>query len=187
MKDEEEWWISDDNQSDFMRCILDQMFVFFPDEPKIGIKTIKTYCQRMQEENIHRAIICVQQGMTPSAKQVRRMVEQSRNSWMRGFNLADGKVDYGVINYNAFICICWIGSVARGHGPKVHLGAFSWIRIAHQYHGARVGSWACGDDSGRKTGIVDEIVRKNCLNGILWRDEFWNGVGWGLFIVWISL
>ena len=48
----------------------EQMFVFFPDEPKIGIKTIKTYCQRMQEENIHRAIIVVQQGMTPSAKQV---------------------------------------------------------------------------------------------------------------------
>ncbi|CAN8028228.1 unnamed protein product [Ixodes persulcatus] len=47
----------------------DQMFVFFPDEPKIGIKTIKTYCQRMQEENITRAIIVVQQGMTPSAKQ----------------------------------------------------------------------------------------------------------------------
>jgi hypothetical protein len=48
----------------------DQMFVFFPDEPKIGIKTIKTYCQRMQEENITRAIIVVQSGMTPSAKQV---------------------------------------------------------------------------------------------------------------------
>lgn len=48
----------------------DQMFVFFPDEPKIGIKTIKTYCQRMQEENITRAIIVVQTGMTPSAKQV---------------------------------------------------------------------------------------------------------------------
>nr|CAG4642759.1 EOG090X0C9F [Evadne anonyx] len=47
----------------------DQMFVFFPDEPKIGIKTIKTYCQRMQEENITRAVIVVQLGMTPSAKQ----------------------------------------------------------------------------------------------------------------------
>lgn len=47
----------------------DQMFVFFPDEPKIGIKTIKTYCSRMQDENIHRAIIVVQAGMTPSAKQ----------------------------------------------------------------------------------------------------------------------
>ena len=46
------------------------MFVFFPEEAKIGIKTIKTYCQRMQEENITRAIIVVQVGMTPSAKQV---------------------------------------------------------------------------------------------------------------------
>lgn len=46
----------------------DQMFVFFPEEPKVGIKTIKTYCQRMQEENITRAIIVVQVGMTPSAK-----------------------------------------------------------------------------------------------------------------------
>ncbi|XP_051768844.1 DNA-directed RNA polymerases I, II, and III subunit RPABC1 isoform X1 [Ctenopharyngodon idella] len=47
----------------------DQMFVFFPEEPKVGIKTIKMYCQRMQEENITRAIIVVQTGMTPSAKQ----------------------------------------------------------------------------------------------------------------------
>ena len=47
----------------------DQMFVFFPEEAKVGIKTIKQYCHRMQEENIARAIIVVQQGMTPSAKQ----------------------------------------------------------------------------------------------------------------------
>ncbi|XP_029650498.1 DNA-directed RNA polymerases I, II, and III subunit RPABC1 [Octopus sinensis] len=47
----------------------DQMFVFFPEDPKVGIKTIKTYCQRMQEENITRAVIVVQAGMTPSAKQ----------------------------------------------------------------------------------------------------------------------
>lgn len=40
------------------------------EEPKVGIKTIKVYCQRMQEENITRALIVVQQGMTPSAKQV---------------------------------------------------------------------------------------------------------------------
>uniref|UniRef100_G1PYI8 DNA-directed RNA polymerases I, II, and III subunit RPABC1 n=1 Tax=Myotis lucifugus TaxID=59463 RepID=G1PYI8_MYOLU len=49
--------------------LTDQMFVFFPEEPKVGIKTIKVYCQRMQEENITRALIMVQQGMTPSAKQ----------------------------------------------------------------------------------------------------------------------
>ena len=46
----------------------DQMFVFFPDDAKIGIKTIRTYCKRMQEENITRAVIVVQTGMTPSAK-----------------------------------------------------------------------------------------------------------------------
>ena len=38
----------------------DQLFVFFPDEPKIGIKTIKTYCQRMQEEKIHRLFFILQ-------------------------------------------------------------------------------------------------------------------------------
>ncbi|KAL1445437.1 hypothetical protein MTO96_006752 [Rhipicephalus appendiculatus] len=58
---------------------LDQFKQQFGDKPSerrparndliIGIKTIKTYCQRMQEENISRAIIVVQAGMTPSAKQ----------------------------------------------------------------------------------------------------------------------
>ena len=32
------------------------------------------YCNRMQEENINRAIIVVQMGMTPSAKQVRKVL-----------------------------------------------------------------------------------------------------------------
>ncbi|WKY03582.1 hypothetical protein Q1695_004940 [Nippostrongylus brasiliensis] len=47
----------------------DQMFVFFPEDTKIGIKTIKAICQQMQEQTITRAIIVVQAGMTPSAKQ----------------------------------------------------------------------------------------------------------------------
>jgi len=47
----------------------DQMYVFFPEDPKIGIKTIKAICQQMQEVNVTRAIIIVQHGMTPSAKQ----------------------------------------------------------------------------------------------------------------------
>ncbi|EDW32311.1 GL10501 [Drosophila persimilis] len=47
----------------------DQMFVFFPEEPKVGIKDIKRYCLRMQEESIYRAIIVVQNSITPSARQ----------------------------------------------------------------------------------------------------------------------
>lgn len=34
------------------------------------------YCQRMQEENITRAIIVVQMGMTPSAKQVNTYIAE---------------------------------------------------------------------------------------------------------------
>ena len=34
-----------------------------------SLPSLPRYCQRMQEENISRAIIVVQQGMTPSAKQ----------------------------------------------------------------------------------------------------------------------
>ena len=44
----------------------DQLFVFFPDDPKVTIKTVKIYCQRMQEESINRAIIVIQTNMTPS-------------------------------------------------------------------------------------------------------------------------
>ena len=44
----------------------DQLFVFFPDEPKIGIRTIKTYCQRMQEEKIHRLFFILQYFISSS-------------------------------------------------------------------------------------------------------------------------
>ena len=42
---------------------------------QVGIRTIKTYCTRMQEENIQRAIIVVQAGMSPSAKQVLKLMQ----------------------------------------------------------------------------------------------------------------
>ena len=46
----------------------DQMFIFFPEEEKVGIKTIKAYFTKMQQENIMRSIIVVRGGLTPSAK-----------------------------------------------------------------------------------------------------------------------
>jgi DNA-directed RNA polymerase I, II, and III subunit RPABC1 len=47
----------------------DQIFVFWPKEPKVGIKPIKTYCDRLKEEKVSRAIIIIQQALTPFAKQ----------------------------------------------------------------------------------------------------------------------
>lgn len=52
----------------------DKMFVFFPDEPKIGVKTVQNYVIKMEEESVNRAIIVVRMGLTPSAKQAMRNV-----------------------------------------------------------------------------------------------------------------
>lgn len=47
----------------------DQIFVFFPEEVKVGVKTIKTLAERMRNEGVRRAVMVVQQNMTPFAKQ----------------------------------------------------------------------------------------------------------------------
>ena len=50
--------------------LTDQMFVFFCDVAKAGIKPIKSYIQRMETDGVSHAAIVVQEGMTPAAKQV---------------------------------------------------------------------------------------------------------------------
>jgi DNA-directed RNA polymerase I, II, and III subunit RPABC1 len=48
----------------------DQMYVFFPDEKKIGQKTIEGYVKKIEEEEITKAIIVASEGYTPSAVKV---------------------------------------------------------------------------------------------------------------------
>jgi RNA polymerase Rpb5, N-terminal domain len=47
----------------------DQIIVFFPEDPKVGVKTIKALAERMRTEQVQRAIMVVKQAMTPFAKQ----------------------------------------------------------------------------------------------------------------------
>lgn len=54
----------------------EQLFVFFPEDEKVGVKPIKTYCERMKAENVFRAIIVVKINLTPMAKDALRQMAQ---------------------------------------------------------------------------------------------------------------
>ena len=56
-------------QLDLREDPTQHIFVFFPDEEKVGVKTIKEYAKRMKDEQVNRAIIVVQQSLTPFARQ----------------------------------------------------------------------------------------------------------------------
>ena len=46
----------------------DQIFVFFPADDKVGVKTLKVYCSKMKEANVTRAIVVVKEKLTSFAK-----------------------------------------------------------------------------------------------------------------------
>ncbi len=54
----------------------EQLFVFFPEDEKVGVKPIKTYCERMKAENVFRAIVVVKVNLTPMAKDALRQMAQ---------------------------------------------------------------------------------------------------------------
>lgn len=55
----------------------DSLIVFFPVDDKVGVKPIKTYSERMKEQNVMKAIIVVKVSLTPFCKQaIKEMVQR---------------------------------------------------------------------------------------------------------------
>jgi len=48
----------------------DQLFIFFPEDSTVGVKPIRGYLERMNEQGVYRAIVVVKQSLTPSAAKV---------------------------------------------------------------------------------------------------------------------
>lgn len=53
-----------------------QLFVFFPEDLKVGVKIIKTYAERMRSEGVSRAIMVTIANVTPFARQCLQEMSQ---------------------------------------------------------------------------------------------------------------
>ncbi|KAM5554541.1 hypothetical protein ABKV19_022768 [Rosa sericea] len=55
-----------------------EIYVFFPDEPKIGVKTIENYIKRLVQDDTDKAIVLIQQNLTLFAK---RFISEMRSKY----------------------------------------------------------------------------------------------------------
>lgn len=83
-------------------CFVCKIYVFFPDEQKVGVKTMKTYTNRMKSENVFRAILVVQQNLTPFARTCIQEISAK-------FHLEVFQVNvFSLMIYTCKLFNCWI-------------------------------------------------------------------------------
>ena len=68
-----------------------QLFVFFPEDEKVGVKPIKILTDRMKDENVSNAILVLRGDITPFAKQA--VLEMSDSFRIEHFKEAELLVD----------------------------------------------------------------------------------------------
>lgn len=94
-----------------------QIYVFYPEEPKVGVKTMKTYTNRMKSENVFRAILVVQQNLTPFARTCIAEISSK-------FNL-----EVFQVNANIFIYVSTFGSSSWSKCPHFRQRIWKGISV----------------------------------------------------------
>eukprot|EP00752_Nemacystus_decipiens_P005454 g4943.t1 len=72
---------------------MDQIFVFFPTDEKVGVKPIRSYSERMQEEDVKKAIIVIKGGITPFARSAIQELCAQREVQVEDFKDAELMLD----------------------------------------------------------------------------------------------
>merc|ERR1719263_2216807 len=65
----------------------EEIFVFFPEDDKLAVKPIRDYCQRVEPQQVGRALIVVKEAITPMAKRSIQAVR--KNLWLEHFQQSE--------------------------------------------------------------------------------------------------
>lgn len=87
-----------------------QMFVFYPNEDKVGVKTIKTFAERMKSEGVSRAMMVVQANLTPFAKQC--LTEMQPKYYIEVVSSFTFCISRRTTGYQPLriLCLCWMAT-----------------------------------------------------------------------------
>lgn len=84
-----------------------QLFVFFPEDEKVGVKPIKVLTDRMKDEDVHRAILVMRQDITPLARQaVQELSDSFRIETFKESDLLIDITEHCLVSFMThYICI----------------------------------------------------------------------------------